>query len=100
MDAIEGLQLQINAESIRLSILQQVKKIRDTVRLFVGAAELLFSYRFLLQHVQRVNKDKLKVTPIDSRKETMYFSLQALKENVLKVIVKVSCPSQWSFCVR
>ena len=38
--------------------------------------------------MQKVSKQKLRVFP-DARKETMYFSLQHLKEQILKVIVQV-----------
>jgi len=70
MEAIQALQLEITAESVQRSILAVPRtKLKD-------------------QHVVVRSKSKLWVSPVDTSREQMFFSLQAVKNMLPNVLVR------------
>ena len=69
LETISSLQLEINAESIRRSILATAKlKLKE-------------------KHVQVTARNKIRILPIESSREAMFYSLQQIKNALPKVIV-------------
>eukprot|EP00899_Mesostigma_viride_P025365 jgi/Mesvir1/6012/Mv00758-RA.2 len=68
--AIEALQLDINAHTVRESILAHTKlKLKD-------------------KHIRVLNYDTLVILPHETARDKLFFSLQALRNSLPKVIVK------------
>lgn len=87
--AIDALQLDINALSVKAAILGQKKlKLKDQVCL-----QIIFYFNFPSnspQHIQVMGDDKLRINAKDRKRETMLYSLQSLKNVLPAIIVQVS----------